>query len=123
MLADRHCWGFKDSELPDRSQLDEVAGFAHATLTDCPVTLWRSRATGQHWVSFPRPSWRQDDGAVGYSKVGRVVREWCPVTEYQAQSFGEDIRGRGKCGACGYDSWTEFAGMADGICDKCGYRG
>ncbi len=121
-LTERHCWGFGDESLPEIGELTEVAGFPHAKLTHCPVTLWKT-GTGSHWVSYPRESWRIEDGSSGYERAGKVVREWCPVSAHDAADFGGSGTRGTTCGACGHNEWTEFHGMAAGYCNRCRYGG
>jgi len=123
-LTRRHCWGFPDSALP-KGRLTRIKKFPHAAIDAAPVSLWRTEA-GRLWISFPRRSWRRDDGATN-NEPGRIVLEFCPVSAVtvgdQGQNFGTEITCNDICGACGFQSWVEFPGCADGVCERCHYHG
>lgn len=114
-----------------------IASFPHA-LGLGTVLLFKDHR-GQFWVSYPRHSLRQGE-------EGQLIRYLCPVTEGFMWNNGnqwgtvefhqchtEDPRhpwneglefpGSHRCGACGFPTWHELHGVADGYCLRCGYHG
>jgi hypothetical protein len=125
-MRNRHAHGAPDSLLPDFAALELLGTFPHARAADGAgyaesIMLWKDRAD-RYWVSYPRASYRRDDGADG-NQPGAVVRQWCPVAAHDVAGWGVGVDTGERCGSCGYETWHEFRGMSDGYCTKCAYHG
>ena len=87
------------------------------------------------WVSFPRYSLKKGE-------EGILVRVFCPYPEVYRKDWGKaryhqchtksrthpwnqgaESPGSHRCGACGFFTWQEIHGVADGFCLRCGYYG